>query len=105
MLRTRHIEFKLANPPNVNSDPAVEIEIFRPVRAGICHRVSLANLLEPAGSIVSMTRFVSSGKRFARKQSESMFSCASQALAIDQFSYFMAKLHSSHLVAKHNNFN
>src|SRR6476660_9424860 len=45
-LGTRHVEFKLANPPDVNSDPTVEIEIFRPVRAGICHRVSPANLLE-----------------------------------------------------------
>jgi hypothetical protein len=45
-LGTRHVEFKLANPPDVNSDPTVEIEIFRPVRAGICHRVSLANLFE-----------------------------------------------------------
>jgi hypothetical protein len=34
-----------------------------------------------------------------------MFSRASQALAIDQFSYFMPELHSSHLVAKRNNFN
>ena len=45
-LGTRHVEFKLANPPDVNSDPAIEIEIFRPVRAGICYRVSPANLLE-----------------------------------------------------------
>ena len=45
-LGTRHVEFKLANPPNVNSDPTVEIEIFRPVRAGICYSVSPANLLE-----------------------------------------------------------
>jgi len=45
-LGTRHVEFKLANPPDVNSDPTVEIEIFRPVRAGICHRVSPANLFE-----------------------------------------------------------
>jgi len=45
-LGTRHVEFKLANPPDVNSDPTVEIEIFRPVRAGICHRVSPTNLFE-----------------------------------------------------------
>jgi len=45
-LGARHVEFKLANPSNVNSDPAIEIEIFRPVRAGICYSVSLANLLE-----------------------------------------------------------
>jgi hypothetical protein len=45
-LGTRYVEFKLANPPDVNSDPTVKIEIFRPVRAGICYGVSLANLLE-----------------------------------------------------------
>ena len=48
-LWTRHVEFKLANPPNVNSDPTIEIEIFRPVRAGIRYDVPLANLLEASG--------------------------------------------------------
>ena len=43
---TRHVEFKLANSADVNSDPAIEIEIFRPVRAGICYGVSSVNLLE-----------------------------------------------------------
>ncbi len=43
---TRHIQFKLANPPVINSDPTIEIEIFRPVRAGICYGVSPVNLLE-----------------------------------------------------------
>jgi hypothetical protein len=37
--------------------------------------------------------------------SEGVLSRAGQALAIDQFSYFMPKLHSPHLVAKRNNFN
>jgi hypothetical protein len=45
-LGTRHVEFKLPNPPDVNSDPTIEIEIFRPVRAGICYGISPANLLE-----------------------------------------------------------
>src|ERR1043166_1357311 len=44
--RTRQIEFKLANPSNVDADPAIEIKIFRPVRAGICYSVSSANLLK-----------------------------------------------------------
>jgi hypothetical protein len=46
LLGTRQVEFKLANPPDVNSDPTIEIEIFRPVRAGICYGVSAANLPE-----------------------------------------------------------
>ena len=45
-LGTRHVEFKLANPPDVDSDPTIEIEIFRPVRAGICNGISPANLLK-----------------------------------------------------------
>jgi hypothetical protein len=45
-LWTCHVEFKLANPPDVDSDPTIEIEIFRPVRAGICYGISPANLLE-----------------------------------------------------------
>jgi hypothetical protein len=45
-LGTRHVEFKLANPSDINSDPAIEIEVFRPVRAGICYSVSPANLFE-----------------------------------------------------------
>ena len=45
-LGTRQVEFKLANPPDVNSDPTIEIEIFRPIRAGICYGVTPANLLE-----------------------------------------------------------
>ena len=43
---TRHIEFELANSPDVDTDPAIEIEIFWPVRAWICYSVSPANLLE-----------------------------------------------------------
>jgi hypothetical protein len=43
---TRQVKFKLANPPDVNSDPTIEIEIFWPVFAGICHDVSPANLPE-----------------------------------------------------------
>src|SRR5215472_15108731 len=43
---TRQVEFKLTNSSDVNSDPAIEIEIFRPVRAGIRYSISPANLLK-----------------------------------------------------------
>ena len=100
------IEFELANSPDVDSDPPIEIEIFRPVRAGICYRVSLANLLEATGSIVSMTRFVSKREAVRRASSLSVcFLALANALAVDQFSYFVAKSHRSHLVAERNNFN
>jgi hypothetical protein len=47
--RPRQIELELANPANVNTDPAFEIEIFRPVRAGIFNSISLTDLLETNG--------------------------------------------------------
>lgn len=43
---TRQIELDLANSPYVDSDPTVEIEIFRPVCPGVGDGVALANLLE-----------------------------------------------------------
>jgi len=43
---TGQVEFKLPNPPDIDSDPTIEIEIFRPVRARIYYGVSPANLLE-----------------------------------------------------------
>ena len=104
-LGTRHVEFKLANPANVNADPAVEIQVFGPVRARICHCILATNLFE-----LYRIDCVNDALRLQRKairaqHPEGTFSRASQTLAVDQFSYFMAKLHSSHLVAKHNNFN
>ena len=104
-LGTRHVEFELANPSDVNSDPAIEIEIFRPVRSGICYGVSPTNLLETSRINCLNDTLCLKWEAVRSQQPERMFSRASQALAIDQFSYFMAKLHSSHLVAKRNNFN
>ncbi len=43
---TRQIEFRLANSPDVDSDPTLEIEIFWPVCTRICDFVTLANLSE-----------------------------------------------------------
>src|SRR5213592_4408687 len=36
LFRARQIELDLANPADVDFDPAIEVEIFRPVRTGIC---------------------------------------------------------------------
>ena len=104
-LGTRHVEFKLANPPDVNSDPTIQIEIFRPVRAGICYGVSPPNLVKTSWIDCLDDALCLQLKTVRAQQPEGAFSRASQTLAVDQFSYFMAKLHSSHLVAKHNNFN
>ena len=45
-LGPRQIEFNFANPANVDVNPAVKIEIFRPVFAWIFDGVALADLLE-----------------------------------------------------------
>lgn len=103
--RTRKIEFKLSNAADVHTDPALEIEIFGPVRAGICHGVSPANLVETNRINCLDDALCFQRKTVRAQQPEGMFSRASQAPAIDQFLYFMAKSHSSHLVAKRNNFN
>ena len=66
-LGTRHVEFKLANPPDINSDPTVEIrDIWASPRRDLPPRIAGESSSNSTGSIVSMTRFVSSGKRFAR---------------------------------------
>src|SRR4030095_4612296 len=49
LLGARQVELNLTNPSNVNFDPAIEIEIFRPVRARICYSITLANLFETRG--------------------------------------------------------
>jgi len=102
---SRKIEFKLANPSDINSDPAIEIQIFRPVRAGICYGVSPANMLETGRINCLDDALCLQLEAAGAEKSERVFSRASEAPAVDQFSYFMAKLHSSHLVAKRNNFN
>ena len=93
-LGTRHVEFKLANPPDINSDPTIEIEIFRPVRAGICYGVSPANLLETGRLDCLNDAPCLKGKAVRAYESKGAFSRAGQALAIDEFSYFMTKLHA-----------
>ena len=104
-LGTRQVEFKLANPSDINSDPAIEIEIFRPVRAGICYSVSPANLLE-TGRIDCLDDALCLQREAVRaKHSERVFSSARQTPAVYQFLYFMAKSHNPHLVAKQDNFN
>src|SRR6266487_4624798 len=92
-LGTRQIEFDLANPANIDSDPAVEIEIFRPVCAGICDRVSLANLLESNRIDCFDDSFFTQRKPIRSKKPEGMFSRAGQALAIYKLAYFMSKSH------------
>lgn len=102
---TRHVEFKLANPFDVHSDPTIKIEIFRPVRTGICYRIPFADLLEPIG-VDGFDNLPCLQREPVRAQNpKRVFPRARQASAVDQFLYFMAQLHSSHLVAKRNNFN
>ena len=92
-LGARQIEFDLANSPNVDSDPAVEIEIFWPVCAGICDRVSLANLLESNRIDCFDNPFFVQRESTGSEKSERMFPRADQAPAIHKLAYFMSKSH------------
>ena len=92
-LRARQIEFDLTNSSNVDSDPPIEIEIFRPVRAGICDRVSLANLLESNRIDCFDNPFFIQREPTGSEKSERMFPCADQAPAIHKLAYFVLKSH------------
>ena len=105
LLGTRQVELKLANPPDIHSYPTIKIEIFRPIRTGIGYGVSLTNLLERTWIDRLDNAFCLQREPVRAQHSKGMFSRARQASAIDQFSYFVVQLHSSHLVAKRNNFN
>ena len=89
-LGTRQIEFDLANSSNVDSDPAVEIEIFRPVRAGTCDRVSLANLLKSNWIDCFDNPFFIKREPTSSEKPERMFPRADQALAIYKLPNFMS---------------
>src|SRR6266436_1840905 len=92
-LRARQIEFELANPTDVNSDPTLKIEIFRPVRAGICDSISLTNLLETSWVDCFDDPFCIKREAVGSQQSERVLSRAGQAPAIYQLSNFVAKSH------------
>ena len=92
-LRPRQIELELANPANVNSDPAFEIEIFRPVRAGLFNSISLTDLLETNGINRLDYPFRLQWETLRVQQSERMFPRAGQAPAIYQFSHFVTESH------------
>jgi len=103
--RSRQIEFKLTDPADIDFNPTLQIEIFRPVRAGICDRVSPTNLLERSWIDCFDHPFCLKREAISSQQPERMFSRTGEATAIYKLSYFVAKLHNSHLVAKRNNFN
>src|ERR1700730_12419981 len=92
-LGARQIEFDLANSPNVDSDPAIEIEILRPVCAGICDRVSLANLLESNRIDCFDNPFFVQRESTGSEKSERMFPRTDQTPAIYKLAYFMSKSH------------
>ena len=92
-LGTRQIEFDLANSSNIDSDPPVEIEIFRPVCAGIGDRVSLANLLESNRIDRFDDPFFIQRESTGSEKSERMFPRADQAPAIYKLAYFVSKSH------------
>ena len=92
-LRSRQIEFKLPNPADVNFDPALEIEIFRPVRAGICDSISLTNLLKTSWIDCFYDPFYIKREAIRSQQPERMLFRAGQAPAIYKLLNFVAKSH------------
>jgi hypothetical protein len=66
-LGPQQIEFNFANAAHVNVDPALEVEIFRPVFAGICDSVTLADLLKIRPINLSITGWFRLGTGFDGK--------------------------------------
>src|SRR5206468_4941724 len=93
-LRSRKIEFKLANAADVDSDPAVEIEIFWPVRSRICYCISPPNLLKSDRINCVDDALCPEREPLGAQHPERVFSRACKAPAVDQFLYFVAKSHS-----------
>ncbi len=93
VLGTRQVEFDLANPADVNFDPAVEVEVFWPVCAWVFDGVSLANLLESGWIDCFDDPFCIEREPILPQQPECMLSCAGQAPTIYKLAYFMAKSH------------
>ena len=92
-LRSQQIEFNLPNPADVDFDPTFKIEIFWPVRAGICDSVLPTNLLERSWIDCFDHPFRIKREAISSQQPERMFSCAGKATAIYKLSYFVAKSH------------
>jgi len=91
--RTRQIELDLANPSNVDSHPTIEIEIFWPVGAGICHCVTLTNPFETNWIDCLNNSLFTKREATGSEKPERMFPRAGKAAAIYKLSYFMSKSH------------
>ena len=92
-LGARQIEFDLANPANIDSDPTFEIEIFRPICAGICNGVAFPDVRETNRIDCFDNPLCIKREPIRAEKPERMFPRAGQALAIYQLSYLMAKSH------------
>jgi|SRR2546421_5856111 len=90
---TRQIELGLTNSPNVDSDPAVEIEIFRPVCTGIGYGVTLANLRETNRIDRFYDPIFIQREPASSEKPERMFPRADQAATVYKLAYFMSKSH------------
>ena len=90
---TRQIEFGVANSPDVDSNPTIEIEVFRPVCAGIGYRVTLANPRETNRIDRFDDPFFIQWEPTSSEKPERMLPRAGEASAIYELSYFMLKSH------------
>jgi hypothetical protein len=87
---TRQIELGLANSPDVDSYPTVEIEIFWPVCAWIGYRVTLPNLVESNRIECFDDPLFTQREPASSEKSERMFPRADQAPAIYKLPNFMS---------------
>ena len=87
---TRQIELGLADSPDVDSYPTVEIEIFRPVCAGIGYRITLANLRETNRIDCFNDPIFIQREPASSQKPERMFPRADQAPAIYKLPNFMS---------------
>jgi hypothetical protein len=93
--RAHQVELDLANPANVDIDPAIKFEIFWPVRARMFDGIALANSLEALGvDCFNHSPFLKT-KTVHPKKPECMPSCAGQCPAIYKFFQFMGKFFES----------
>ena len=78
---------------DVDSDPTVEIEIFWPIRAWVCHGVTLANAREANRIDCFDDPFLIQREPTSSEKPERMFPRADEAATIYKLLYFMSKSH------------
>jgi len=93
-LGARQIELDLADTPNVDADPTIQVEILRPIFSGIFDRVSTVNPLKLW--TIDCLNDVFGGKRKTRTEEKSpnMATRTAEAFPVEQLVDLVPKSHS-----------